>query len=454
VTPADTIAAIATAPGRAGIGVVRVSGPALAAFAEQLTRKTLRPRHAQRVDFHDMDGGVIDSGIALLFTAPHSYTGEDVLELQAHGSPVILRLLLERCLELGARLAEPGEFTRRAFLNDKMDLAQAEAVADLIAAITATAARSAVRSLAGEFSGEIRALVEELVELRMLAEANIDFPEEQIDFLDAAGAPGRLQQLQAKLAAICARARQGAILRRGLQVVLAGAPNVGKSSLLNRLAGEDLAIVTAVPGTTRDTVRQTLDLDGIPVNIIDTAGLRDTSDEVEALGIARTWAEIATADAVVLMLDVRSGVDTAEREIMAKLPSGVPLILVHNKIDLASYAPKREITKDRIVQDNNAAVSIHLSAKLGLGIDLLREELKRIAGWEASGEDVFMARERHLAALAIAGAALQRATGQLNALEFFAEELRLAQAALGGITGEFSADDLLGEIFSRFCIGK
>lgn len=454
MTPADTIAAIATAPGRAGIGVVRVSGPALAAFAEQLTRKTLRPRQVQRVDFHDVDGGVIDSGIALLFTAPHSYTGEDVLELQAHGSPVILRLLLERCLELGARLAEPGEFTRRAFLNDKMDLAQAEAVADLIAATTATAARSAVRSLAGEFSSEIRALVEELVELRMLAEANIDFPEEQIDFLDAAGAPGRLQQLQAKLAAICARARQGAILRRGLQVVLAGAPNVGKSSLLNRLAGEDLAIVTAVPGTTRDTVRQTLDLDGIPVNIIDTAGLRDTSDEVEALGIARTWAEIATADAVVLMLDARSGVDTAEREIMAKLPSGVPLILVHNKIDLAAYAPKREITTDRAAQDSSAAVAIHLSAKLGLGIDLLREELKRIAGWEASGEDVFMARERHLAALAIAGAALQRAKGQLNALEFFAEELRLAQAALNGITGEFSADDLLGEIFSRFCIGK
>jgi tRNA modification GTPase len=448
VTPAEPIAAIATAPGRAGIGVVRVSGPALRNFAEQLTRLTLSPRHAHRADFHDADGRVIDNGIALLFPAPHSYTGEDVLELQAHGSPVILKLLLERCLELGARLAEPGEFTRRAFLNDKLDLAQAEAVADLIAATTAAAARSAVRSLSGEFSSEIRALVDDLVELRMLAEAMIDFPEEGIDLVDSAGGPARIQQLQSRLAAIRVRAGQGAILRRGLQVVLAGAPNVGKSSLLNRLAGEELAIVATVPGTTRDTIRQTLDLDGMPVTVIDTAGLRETGDEVENLGIARSWAEIRKADAVVLMLDARNGVGDGEREILAKIPPELPLIHVHNKIDLAAYAPRRDAPTDA------APVKIHLSAKLGLGLGLLRAELKRIAGWEATGEDSFMARERHLAALAQAAAALDRAGAQLETLELFAEELRVAQVALNGITGEFTADDLLGEIFSRFCIGK
>lgn len=448
MTRADIIAAIATAPGHAGIGVVRVSGPALQSFSTALTRRSLSPRRAERVQFVDAETRVIDDGIALLFAAPNSYTGEDVLELQAHGSPVVLRLLLERCLELGARLAEPGEFTRRAYLNDKLDLAQAEAVADLIAATTTAAARSAVRSLSGEFSQEIRGLVDDLVELRMLAEAHIDFPEEGIEFLDSGAAPRRLAQLQARLDALRQRATQGAILRRGLHVVLAGAPNVGKSSLLNRLAGEELAIVTAIPGTTRDTVRQTLDLDGIPVNIVDTAGLRDTGDEVEALGIARTWTEIGKADAIVLMFDAREGVGAAERDILAKLPQGLPHVLVHNKIDLAAQAPLRED------DEKNAAVAIHLSAKTGAGVDLLREELKRIAGWEASGEDLFMARERHLAALAQAAAALERAVTQTAVLELLAEELRLAQAALNTITGEFSADDLLGEIFSRFCIGK
>ena len=448
MTRAEPIAAIATAPGRAGVGVVRVSGDSLAGFAFELTHKDLSPRHAHWVDFYDADGRIIDSGIALLFVAPHSYTGDDVLELQAHGSPVILRLLLERCLELGARVAEPGEFTRRAFLNDKMDLAQAEAVADLIAATTTAAARSAMRSLSGEFSREIRALVEDLVELRMLAEAAIDFPEESVDALGHPGASKRLQNLQARVAAIRARAGQGAILRRGLHIVLAGAPNVGKSSLLNQLAGEDLAIVAAVPGTTRDSIRQMLDLDGMPVSVTDTAGLRDTGDEVETLGIARTWAEIKRADVVVLMLDARADVGAQEREIIAQLPPGLPVVMAHNKIDLAGYAPRRDASAD------GAAVAVHISAKLGLGIDLLREELKRIAGWESSGEDSFMARERHLAALAAAAAALLRAAGQLETLELFAEELRLAQAALNGITGEFSADDLLGEIFSRFCIGK
>jgi tRNA modification GTPase len=448
VTRADIIAAIATAPGRAGIGVVRVSGSSLQAFAAALTRRSLRPRRAERVRFLDAGSGVIDDGIALLFAAPHSYTGEDVLELQAHGSPVVLRLLLERCLELGARLAEPGEFTRRAYLNEKLDLAQAEAVADLIAATTAAAARSAVRSLSGEFSREISALVDDLIELRMLAEAHIDFPDEGIAFLDSGEAPRRLVQLQARFDTLRARAQQGAILRRGLHVVLAGAPNVGKSSLLNRLAGEELAIVTAIPGTTRDTVRQSLDLDGVPVNVVDTAGLRDTNDEVEAVGIARTWAEIGKADAIALMLDARTGVGEGERDILAKLPQGLPRFLVHNKIDLVAHAPRREDDED------NRASAIYLSAKTGAGVDLLREELKRVAGWEASGEDVFMARERHLAALAQAAAALDRAAEQTAVLELLAEELRLAQVALNTITGEFSADDLLGEIFSRFCIGK
>jgi tRNA modification GTPase len=417
-------------------------------MALQLTKKNPRPRHAELVAFHDASGGVIDSGIALLFVAPHSYTGEDVLELQAHGSPVVLRLLLERCLALGARLAEPGEFTRRAFVNGKIDLAQAEAVADLVAATTAAAARSAVRSLSGEFSAEICILIEDLIELRMLAEANIDFPDEQVDFLDAGGAPARVVQLQTRIASIRARARQGAILRRGLQVVLAGLPNVGKSSLLNQLAGEELAIVTAVPGTTRDTVRQTLDIAGIPVTVVDTAGLRETADEVENLGIARTWAEIARADAVVLMLDAQQGMTAGDEAILAKLPAGVPRILAHNKIDLAGRAPARE------ADEANNTVSIYLSAKLGTGVVLLRDELKRVAGWEESSEDGFMARERHLAALDVAAAALTRASGQVASLELFAEELRLAQAALNTITGEFTADDLLGEIFSRFCIGK
>ena len=445
----DTIAAIASAPGRAGIGIVRVSGPSLAAFTQTLTGKTPLPRQARLTQFLAADGSAIDTGITVLYQAPASYTGEDVLELQAHGSPVVLRLLLERCLELGARLAEPGEFTRRAFLNDKLDLAQAEAVADLIDATTSAAARSAMRSLSGEFSREIHALVDALTELRMLAEANIDFPDEEVDLLETADARARLGALQTRLAQVFSRARQGAVLRRGLQVVLAGQPNVGKSSLLNRLAGEDLAIVTAVPGTTRDAVRQTLDLDGIPVNVVDTAGLRDTRDEVESLGIARTWSEIARADAIVLMVDARTGVGAPERDILENLPKGAPRIVVFNKIDLAGLAPGRSESRE-----GPAGTAIHLSALQGTGVDLLVDALKQIAGWEGAGEDVFMARERHLAAMENARAALARAGPVLGAPELLAEELRLAQTALGEITGEFSADDLLGRIFSRFCIGK
>jgi tRNA modification GTPase len=449
LTRPDTIAAIATAPGRAGVGVVRVSGHSLDSFAQRLTGRTLVPRRAHLTRFLAADGGTIDTGIALLFAAPASYTGEDVLELQAHGGPVVLQLLLKRCLDLGARPAEAGEFTLRAFLNDKLDLAQAEAVADLIEATTAGAARSAVRSLSGDFSSEIRALVEGLVELRMLAESNLDFPDEDVDFLQSANAEMRVVELRAALEGIRKRAKQGSILRRGLHVVLAGKPNVGKSSLLNRLAGDEVAIVTAIPGTTRDAVRRTLDIDGIPVDIIDTAGLRETQDELERLGMARTWSEIARADAVVLMLDAREGIGAAEREILAKLPPGLRRIFVYNKIDLAGATPRREEGTG-----DSAGAAIFLSAKSGDGVELLRAELRRAAGWEYVGEDVFMARERHLVALERAGGALDRAKANLGALELFAEELRLAQGALSEITGEFSSDDLLGEIFSRFCIGK
>ena len=445
----DTIAAIATAPGRGGVGVIRISGSALLPFALQLTGKTPTPRQASLTHFRAADGSSIDSGLVLYFPAPHSFTGEDVLELQGHGGPVVMQMLLARCLDLGARLAEPGEFSRRAFLNGKMDLAQAEAVADLIDAATASAARSAVRSLQGEFSRAIGELNEELINLRMLVEATLDFPEEEIDFLQAADAFGRLQRLQEKLADIFQRAGQGKLLQAGLHVVLAGQPNVGKSSLLNCLAGDDLAIVTPIAGTTRDALRSTIQIEGIPLHIIDTAGLRDTDDEVEKIGIARSWQEIERADLVLLVVDARQGVTEADRAILEKLPARLQRITVHNKIDLAGSKAERHSEADAVV--------VSLSAKANQGIDLLRAELLRVAGWQQT-EDVFIARERHLRALSaarehVAGAS-QIVHGPFPALELFAEELRLAQQALGQITGEFTADDLLGVIFSRFCIGK
>jgi tRNA modification GTPase len=449
VGSADTIAAIATAPGRGGVGVIRISGSNLLPFAIALTGKTPKPRYATLADFKAADGAAVDSGILLFFPNPHSFTGEDVLELQGHGGPIVMQMLLARCLDLGARLAEPGEFSRRAFLNGKMDLAQAEAVADLIDASTASAARSAVRSLQGEFSRAIGELNEELINLRMLVEATLDFPEEDIDFLKAADAFGRLQRLQSKLAEIFDRAGQGKLLQAGLHVVLAGQPNVGKSSLLNRLAGDDLAIVTAVAGTTRDALRSTIQIEGIPLHIIDTAGLRETEDEVEKIGIERSWREIERADVILLLVDARSGVGAADREILARLPERLKRVTVHNKIDLSGAMAERH--------DKADGVAISLSAKANQGIELLRSELLRIAGWHPA-EDVFIARERHLRALAGAqehiAAARRVVMGQLPALELFAEELRLAQHALGEITGEFSADDLLGVIFSRFCIGK
>jgi tRNA modification GTPase len=444
--PDDPIAAIATAPGRAGIGVVRVSARSLAPLALALLGKMPAARRAVRATFLDARSAAIDDGLALYFRAPHSYTGEEVLELQGHGGPVVMQMLLKRCLELGARLAEPGEFTRRAFLNDKLDLAQAESVADLIEAATDSAARCALRSLRGEFSTAVEALVRQLVELRMLVEATLDFPEEEIDPLDRAEAKGRHARLLQAIETALAKSRQGSLLRTGLQVVLAGQPNVGKSSVLNRLAGEELAIVTAIPGTTRDSVRQAIQIDGVPLNIVDTAGLRDTQDEVERLGIARTWSEIGKADVVLLLVDARAGVTKQDLELVARIPQGVKRVFVHNKIDLAGAEPR--------VQRGEASTNLYLSAKTGAGMDLLRAELLAVAGWQQGAEDLFMARERHLVALRRAAEHVAGAGEQFSRPELFAEELRQAQEQLNSITGEFAADDLLGEIFSRFCIGK
>lgn len=444
-----TIAAIATAPGRGGVGIVRISGHSLSELARQLCGKQPAARVATRADFCAADGGLLDSGLILFFPAPHSFTGEDVIELHGHGGPVVLQMLLARCLDLGARLAEPGEFTRRAFLNGKLDLAQAEAVADLIDASTAAAARSAVRSLHGDFSCEIHALLDQLTELRALTEATLDFPDEEIDFLEASDAFGRLDRLQGRLASVLDRAQQGRLLQGGLHVVIAGQPNVGKSSLLNRLAGDELAIVTSIAGTTRDVVRGTLQIEGIPLHVIDTAGLRETEDEVERLGIERTWREIERADVIVLLVDARVGVSDADRDIIARLPDRPAHLTVLNKADLAGCAAER---RENDVADCAGAV-ITLSAKNGDGVDLLRRELLHIAGWHPA-EDVFIARERHLRALAETDRHVVSAREQLPQLELFAEELRLAQRALSSITGEFTADDLLGEIFGRFCIGK
>jgi len=462
----DPIVAIATASGRGAVGIVRVSGEALAPLAEAICGRALVARHATHVAFRAADGTTIDRGLAIFFPAPHSYTGEDVLELQAHGGAVVLQLLLARCLEAGAetdprsggarvpglRIAAPGEFTERAFLNDKLDLAQAEAVADLIDASTEAAARSAARSLDGAFSDEVHALAASLVELRMLVEATLDFPEEEIDFLTAADAGGRLQRAQAGVDAVLARARQGALLRDGMRVVLAGQPNVGKSSLLNALAGAELAIVTATPGTTRDKVGQTIQIEGVPLHVVDTAGLRDAVDEVEKIGVARSWAEIAGADAVVFLHDLTRRGDPAYEDgdaaIAARLPAELGadgrVVHVYNKVDLQRSAA---------VGDGLA-----ISAVTGEGLEALRRRLLALAGWQTASEGVFIARARHVDALQRARAHLLAAAGHAalgnRALELLAEELRLGHAALGEITGAFTSDDLLGAIFSRFCIGK
>jgi tRNA modification GTPase len=443
----EPIAAIATPPGRGGIGIVRLSGRNLKPFLIALLGRVPAPRFATLAPLKDAEGQVIDEGIVLYFPAPRSYTGEDVVELQGHGGMTVLRLLLQRCLELGARLAEPGEFSKRAFLNGKLDLAQAESVADLIDASTAQAARSAMRSLQGEFSREVNALKEELIELRALTEATLDFPDEEIDFLQEADAFGRLERLRGKLRALVANARQGALLREGAQVALVGRPNVGKSSLLNRLAREEVAIVTEVPGTTRDTLRSQVEIQGVPFHIIDTAGLRETQDAVERIGIERARAAAAQADLVLVVTEYARGVMPEDEAILGQLPPGLPRVIVRNKIDLAGVAP-------RLAQEGGVA-EVWLSAKTGEGVDLLQQALLRQVGWTGGGEGIFMARARHLEALARAEerlAAAAEAAGR--GLELFAEELRLAHVALGQITGEFTADDLLGQIFSRFCIGK
>lgn len=441
--PAEPIAAIATAPGRGGIGVVRVSGPDPEGFIQGLIGRPLKPRHAHHAKFLDAQGQTLDEGIALWFPAPNSFTGEHVLELQGHGGPFVLQAVLERCLALGARLAEPGEFSRRAFLNGKLDLAQAEAIADLIDAGSRQAARSALRALEGEFSSRINNLKEALIRLRMLVEATLDFPEEDIDILEKADAWGRLESIEEHLKSVLASTRQGVLMRDGLNVVLIGQPNVGKSSLLNQLAGFDAAIVTDVAGTTRDTLRESIQLQGVPLHIVDTAGLRETQDTVERLGIERTWAAVEKADMALLLLDAQHGVSEAESAILRRLP-GIPVLRVHNKIDQTGESPHLSVDGQEI----------WLSAKLGLGIDLLRGRLLELAGWQQSGEDVYTARTRHLLALGRAADHLDAARQAGKQLEFFAEELRLAHEALGEITGEFTADDLLGVIFSQFCIGK
>jgi len=452
------IAAIATAPGRGGIGVVRASGKDLQGLIRALFGATaLAPRHATYIPFRQADGSVIDQGIAIHFNGPHSYTGEDVLELQGHGGPVVLQMLLARVLEagqeFGLRLAEPGEFTRRAYLNDKLDLAQAEAVADLIDASTEAAAKSASQSLSGAFSKTINTLVARVTGLRMLVEATLDFPEEEIDFLEKSDARGQLAGIIEALDHVFRQAAQGALLREGLNVVLVGQPNVGKSSLLNALAGADVAIVTPIAGTTRDKVSETIQIEGIPLNIIDTAGIRNKEDDVdvvERIGIERTWGEVEKADVILHLLDADHGPTRADEGIVAAFPAGVPVLRIWNKIDLSGHKPSVDPTPD--------AVNVYLSAHEHLGIDLLRSELLRIAGWQQTGESLYLARERHLIALKSAGKhlglAADHAAQNDQSLDLFAEELRLAQAQLSSITGAFSSDDLLGVIFSRFCIGK
>lgn len=433
----DTIAAVATPPGKGGIGVVRLSGPQVPEIARAILDSLPAPRHATFASFRDARGERIDQGIALYFPGPHSYTGEPVLELQGHGGPVVMQLLLRACLDAGARLAEPGEFTRRAFLQGKLDLAQAEAVADLIDAASREAARSALRSLSGDFSAAVGFLLRELIELRALTEAMLDFPEEEVDRLHRDEAASRLTAVRDALEAVLVKSRQGSLLRAGIHAVLAGAPNVGKSSLLNRLAGEERAIVTPVPGTTRDSLREPIELEGVPLVLVDTAGMRATSDEVERRGMERTQLELARADLVLAVAEA-GGLEPPLADVPAA--AAAARIVVYNKVDLAPgfAAPP-------------GAVAV--SAKTGEGLDRLRKAILEAAGWSASGESVFLARERHLRALARARAHLQ-AAGEQREWEFFAEELRLAQEALASITGEFSSDDLLGEIFTRFCIGK
>lgn len=444
----DTIAAQATPPGRGGVGIVRISGPKAAECATVILGHCPSPRYAEYLTFSDTSGEVVDEGLALYFPGPNSFTGENVLELQGHGGPVVMDRLLAIVQQLGVRLARPGEFSERAFLNGKLDLAQAEAIADLIDASSEQAARSALRSLRGEFSERVHHLVERLTELRMYVESAIDFPEEEVDFLGDGEVAGRLVAIREALGAVQAAAQQGSLLKEGMTVVLAGLPNAGKSSLLNALAGQESAIVTDIAGTTRDVLREQINLDGMPLHIIDTAGLRESADAVEQEGIRRAWREIEQADRLLLLVDDGRGVTDEERAILERLPHGLRVTVIRNKSDLSGHPAA--------IEDGQLGTEIRLSAKTGEGLSLLRDHLKQSMGFQGSGEGSFMARRRHLDALARAEANLQ--TGdqllQQGAGELLAEELRLAQQALGEITGEVSSDDLLGRIFSSFCIGK
>ncbi len=452
-----TIAAIATPPGRGGIGIVRVSGAALEPLIVGITGRVPAPRLATLATFRDAAGAALDQGLVLFFPAPDSYTGESVLELHGHGGPSVLRLVLARCVELGARIAEPGEFTKRAYLNGKLDLAQAESVADLIDAATATAARAATRSLAGEFSREIHALVDALIDLRMYTEATLDFPEEDIEFLRAGDVVGKLARIRVQLERVLARARTGALLREGLTVVLVGRPNVGKSSLLNALAREEAAIVTPIAGTTRDPVERVVEIAGIPLTIVDTAGLHETEDAIEQIGMSRTWSHVERADLVLLLVDARDSPQALHADdsaLLARLPATLPRVVVHNKADLVPASPGVATHDDHGTQRRH----VWVSATQGTGLDRLEREVLAVVGAENATEDTYLARERHVVALRAASAHLVAAASHVAIdcppIELFAEELREAQQALASITGAFGADDLLGVIFGRFCIGK
>jgi tRNA modification GTPase len=450
----DTIAAQATAPGRGGVGIIRISGPQAKALSEQLTRKTLKPRYAHYGPFYDLSGTQIDEGIALFFPGPNSFTGEDVLELQGHGGPVILDMLLSTIASAGVRMANPGEFSERAFLNDKMDLTQAEAIADLIDSASEQAAKCALRSLQGEFSKRVNSLVESLIQLRIYVEAAIDFPEEEIDFLADGKVEGDLREIQQSLWDVKAEANQGALMREGMTVVIAGRPNAGKSSLLNSLSGKDSAIVTSIAGTTRDVLREHIHIDGMPLHIIDTAGLRESPDEVEQIGIQRAWQEIEKADRILLMVDsTETNSDDPEHiwpELVHQLPTNIPITIIRNKIDQSGE-------QEELVINERSQTVIRLSAKQQQGIELLREHLKTSMGFQSTTEGGFIARRRHLDALNRAEDSLEKGLDQLlmmGAGELLAEDLKEAQNQLSEITGEFTPDDLLGRIFSSFCIGK